>query len=108
MLVNTNATCDFGCRMDCTQGFPCKLKCDMVCGRRRRSLDLGAGSFHFQRDFSVYDVNNNNFISLEELAELVHSQPSNEGVRKALFVADTNGDMLISREEFQKAPWDFE
>ncbi|KAJ8299119.1 hypothetical protein KUTeg_023179 [Tegillarca granosa] len=55
-------------------------------------------------DFDIYDTNNDDFISIEELGQQNGESGNEEDVKQMFAVMDANNDGNVSREEFEVAP----
>ncbi|XP_064594591.1 EF-hand calcium-binding domain-containing protein 1-like [Liolophura sinensis] len=108
--------CNVACSYTCTavtsgSGAPvCTPVCHNICRRVRRSGEGQDNTFTipYPKNFAVYDSNMDDFISIDELADVLDLSPSHPGVIKTFEYADANGDSLISQSEFLEAPWVFE
>ncbi|KAI8511288.1 hypothetical protein Bbelb_103880 [Branchiostoma belcheri] len=57
-------------------------------------------------EFSTYDLNNDHVITVEELAKVTGTKE--EDAMHPFETADANGDLLLTEEEFDSAPWIFQ
>ncbi|KAJ8299411.1 hypothetical protein KUTeg_023471 [Tegillarca granosa] len=100
--------CSRVCTYPCRACIPvCRYVCKRVCrGKREESHELSANSFIklMPCDFDIYDTNNDDVISIQELGQQNGETGNEEDVKQLFAVMDANNDGYVSRDEFEIAP----
>ncbi|XP_064610158.1 EF-hand calcium-binding domain-containing protein 1-like [Liolophura sinensis] len=92
--------CSLTCPRICTKGFLCKFGCGALCGKRKRAaFKQGVHVTRLPRNFDFYDLSDDDFVSLQEIATTLGHSVNEVDLIVAFNATDTNQDGKLTEEE---------
>ncbi|XP_064610202.1 uncharacterized protein LOC135474116 [Liolophura sinensis] len=92
--------CTEECPRLCTGGDFCEFGCGTICGKRKRAAFInGTHLTRLPRNFDFYDLNDDDFVSRQEIATTLGHSVNEIGLIEAFNTTDIDQDSKLTEEE---------